>query len=260
MGQRSQIYISVKDNREDKNYLIACYFQWNYSHYMISRARHLIEFIKDNIDYIMWEDYHKKLRRIAEINFDCFSVVLSHNINEEYKKYGDDSSYADYIFYHQDNNDGKLFIDVNGKEVKYAFVDYDCDITKPMTPKKYMEWDEGSDWVSGCDIEDISIINDNIKYIQDNAKLMTTEELNDFINRDYADKPKDGEVRITRLISYTTPVNKLPYGKIEVTDGTITKIVTIKQDNDNQYFTFNRNRYYVRNIGNDFPQFVIVKR
>ena len=68
------------------------------------------------------------------------------------------------------------------------------------------------------------------------------------------DVPK---VRILGVVDYTIPMcgNKrcLPYGKLKVTDGITTKIVPIK-DGDSivdykQYITFNRKRYYIRNIG-----------
>lgn len=58
MGQRSQIYIrynvnyvygSATDHPKTQNFkgLIARYFQWNYGERMISRARYIIEEIKD---------------------------------------------------------------------------------------------------------------------------------------------------------------------------------------------------------------------
>ena len=62
MGQRSQIYIrynvnyvsgAATKNPTTHNYkgLIARYFGWNYGERMISRARHTLEWIKDNVDY-----------------------------------------------------------------------------------------------------------------------------------------------------------------------------------------------------------------
>jgi hypothetical protein len=50
MGQRSQIYIRWQ--KENGDYvLIARYFQWNFSERMISRARALIEELKENLKY-----------------------------------------------------------------------------------------------------------------------------------------------------------------------------------------------------------------
>ena len=46
MGQRSQIYVRLKD-KEGNKYLIAKYFQWNYGERMISRAKYGIEYCKN---------------------------------------------------------------------------------------------------------------------------------------------------------------------------------------------------------------------
>lgn len=49
MGQRSQIYIRYNIEYQGKQYkgLIARYYPWNYGERMISRARSIIEYIKD---------------------------------------------------------------------------------------------------------------------------------------------------------------------------------------------------------------------
>lgn len=265
MGQRSQIYIRIKEKHTNSNYLIASYFQWNWGFHMIARARHLIEYIKENIDYIYWKEYRLKLRRYAEINFSNQNIVLSTNINEEFVVYGNDSDYTDYIFFSQDNNDGKLFIDIDAdtKNIKYCFTD--CEGENPLSVKQYMEFDEGINWHTNYDIEDINIIKDNSDYIQKNAKLMNSEELNEMINADYVDKPKKhNDVYIKEVIENIIPVSsfgKFPYAKIKVTDDKETKIVTIKQDkNNHQYFCFNKKKYFVKNISDnhDFPLFEIV--
>ena len=51
MGQRSQIYVRLKD-KEGNKYLIAKYFQWNYGERMISRAKYGIEYCKNQINVI----------------------------------------------------------------------------------------------------------------------------------------------------------------------------------------------------------------
>lgn len=71
-------------------------------------------------------------------------------------------------------------------------------------------------------------------------------------------------VEILQLRNYTIPYcgNKriLPYGDLVVTDGSVTKLVKIKEtDNGTQYFTFNRKRYEIRNAGKLYaPNFVII--
>ena len=47
IGQRSQIYIRLKDRNNNK-YLFAKYYGWNYGERMISRARYGIDYIKRN--------------------------------------------------------------------------------------------------------------------------------------------------------------------------------------------------------------------
>ena len=58
---------------------------------------------------------------------------------------------------------------------------------KMMTPVKYMNWDfpgwRNSEQLSK---EEVKICEDNIAYIKKNAKFMTSEELQDFIDFDYS--------------------------------------------------------------------------
>lgn len=72
------------------------------------------------------------------------------------------------------------------------------------------------------------------------------------------------DIKILKIIDYTIPMygNKriFPYGYIEVSNGTDTKVV--KFDKDNKWlrfsFTFNRKRYFMENIGGLYnPKFII---
>ena len=64
-------------------------------------------------------------------------------------------------------------------------------------------------------------------------------------------------VKILGIVEYILPMygNRrcLPYGKLKVTDGTLTKVVPIKDgtqaDGWRQYFTFNRKRYWIKSVG-----------
>ena len=184
MGQRSQIYI-----RYNKKLVVANYYQWNYSEKMISRARHGIEYIKDNfIEYrnFIFDNPHymKQLSRIFDVNFDMKDVQISTNIIEEWK---DDDDFNDFVFIRQDNNDGKLFVDIleNGT-IKYAFLDCNCDMENIMNAAKYMDWDS-EDWRNSkyIDNEQKKLCEDNLKAIEEMAVLMTKEEMKDFISYDY---------------------------------------------------------------------------
>lgn len=193
MGQRSQIYV-----RYNNKIIIANYYQWNYGERMISRARYGIEYIKHYIDNefdFVFSDkqYIKKISRIFDANFDMKDVALSSNIFDEFKeekKYCQENNievgFNDFIFKHQDNNDGKLFVDIQDNKIKYAFTDYVCE--KVMNAEQYMIWDM-EDWTEKLkeyESEDaIKTCQENMEEISKMAILMTKEELEELINYNY---------------------------------------------------------------------------
>lgn len=192
MGQRSQIYIRVKGEL-----VVANYYQWNYAERMISRARAIIEWI-DEYRKNDWLDFFKKdgcsinnssitkLRRICDINFDMRDVAISCDIFKEYEELGNESPFKDYVFLEQDNNDGKLFVDVTESGIKYCFTDYNC--KKTMGGEKYMAWERGKDWKQTNQYftkNDLKTCLSNIRFIKSHAKLMTKDELEEFINKKY---------------------------------------------------------------------------
>ncbi len=187
MGQRSQIYI-----RYNKKLVIANYYQWNYGERMISRARHGIEYIKDNLleyrNFIFNDPFQmERLSRIFDTNFDMKDVQISTNIIEEWKDQFFDDNFNDVVFWWQDNNDGRLFVDIlEDGTIKYAFLGYDCDAKNIMSAAKYMDWDS-KDWRNSeyIDNEQKKQCEDNLKTIEEMATLMTKEEIEDFINFDY---------------------------------------------------------------------------
>lgn len=189
MGQRSQIYVRYT-NDKGEHFLTARYFGWNYGERMISRARHTLEWIKDNVncaDYNFAYDT-KKLIRIMEVNFDMHDAMITSDIVEEYFDYGNvHYTFEEYVFTHHDNNDGKLFIDIhpNGT-IKYAFIDSSCNLDKPMGGLGYMRWNH-REWRKSEHISDEQKekCNLNCKYLRNNFQLMTTKELKDFISCDY---------------------------------------------------------------------------
>lgn len=194
MGQRSQIYIRIPDDYNEKPKLFAKYFQWNFAERMISRARHGIEYIKATAEYISSDTVKERINKIFDVNFDMKDVALSVDILKEWvehsSKYYELEEINDYIFHAQDNNDGKLFIDVDEKgNIKYCFTDYDMKI---LSPNQYMDWDF-ENWKNSeyLDTEDVEICQNNINYIIENAKQMTEEELEEFINFDYSKQIKD---------------------------------------------------------------------
>ena len=190
MGQRSQIYVRYT-NDKGEHFLTARYFGWNYGERMVSRARHTMEWILDNIHYRdhQMASNNEKLVRIIDTNFDMHDVVISSDIIEEYFETGYDIDYTfkDYVFIQHDNNDGKLFIDVHPNGViKYAFIDSSCNLDKPKGGLGYMRWNH-KDWRNSKYISDEQKekCELNCKYLRDNFKLMTTKELKDFVSCDY---------------------------------------------------------------------------
>lgn len=193
MGQRSQIY--VRYTKDNKHYLTARYFGWNYGERMISRCRYSLEWIKEMAIHDYLFIYEKtKLERILEVNFDMKDVQISCDIVKEYIEecdYKDESSFKEYIFMEQDNNDGKLFIDVSDGYLKYCFLDSDCNTKNIMNASEYMHWNhknwEQSEYISDKQKELCRV---NIKTIDEIAELMSVEEVEDFINCIYEEKQK----------------------------------------------------------------------
>lgn len=121
MGQRSQIFVRYEEKGTKK--LIARYYQWNFGETMISRARYSIEWLKEH--YIYPWSIQEKLYRIMDTNFDYIDVVKSSDIIKEYvaENWQVEYSLTEFLFQRQDNNDGKLLIDIDESgEVKFAFL------------------------------------------------------------------------------------------------------------------------------------------
>ena len=78
-----------------------------------------------------------------------------------------------------------------------------------------------------------------------------------------ADSSKVANMKILCIVNYVIPTNGNmhiePYGKLKVTDGRETKVVSFKADKDGRtYFCFNRKRYYIVNMGSLYaPKFML---
>lgn len=186
MGQRSQIYIRYKT--ETGYRLIANYYQWNYGERMISRARYGIEYLDSMRKYytLWFRDNEEKIRRYFDVNFDFRDIVMHCNINEEFELYGDGHDFNEYVFQWQDNNDGKLLVDIDETEIRYAFLDWSASETSFMDAKAYMDWDmegwETSEYV------DADICRENIKALGE-FKVMKKSEIHDFLTCQYENDP-----------------------------------------------------------------------
>lgn len=188
MGQRSQIYVRYQDN-EGKNYLIARYYSWNFAERMISRCRYTLEWIEGYIEYpYYFMKDTEKLERIMDTNFDMIDVVIGQDIVKEYfEQFADEEDFNDMVFKLQDNNDGKLFIDVRSDgTMKYAFTNTECNTDNIMDAYHYMKWNKPN-WMESEYIEpdQKELCFKNLGKIPELAQLMTKEELEDFISAEY---------------------------------------------------------------------------
>lgn len=191
MGQRSQIYL-----RFNGKLVFASYYQWNYGERMVSRARWGIEWLKNysedgKYDWLFSnKPYVEKMRRVFDVNFDMHDVQISQDIVKEWQEHFHDDPFNDVAFNWQDNNDGQLFVDIVDGKTYYAFTNYSLDRTI-MDAEAYMEWDAPG-WQTSeyLDDKDRAAIRANFKAISEMATLMTHEQLNDFLTRDYAPKPQ----------------------------------------------------------------------
>lgn len=183
MGQRSQIYV-----RYEGKLLIARYYQWNYAERMISRARYGMEYLQAHLEYpFLFKDssFIHKLIRIFDTNFDMKDVQISSDIFLEYEQYATTEEYGfyEYVFRDQDNNDGKLLIDVADGIIKYAFLDHTADADHIMSAQDYMDWDDDVFWHRHNGNSDFvgKTCRDNINAIAELAQLMTKDEVENFI-------------------------------------------------------------------------------
>lgn len=194
MGQRSQIYV-----RYNGKLLFARYFQWNYGTRMISRARAGLEYLENHLDVpYMFDDpsYIKKFIRVFETNFDYRDVAISTDIFAEYLDFyplDGEHEFCSFVFYEQDNDDGKFLVDIRNGKIKYAFLDDKCNPENPMTPEEYLQWDARTTitktWQGGCTPEEIQWTTENCAFIRDHYDLMTPEEIKSFIQtEDYFQK------------------------------------------------------------------------
>jgi hypothetical protein len=197
MGQRSQMYVRYESADGKYKNMVAQYFQWNYGTGMISRTRGLLEYLNSRIEYPFVFDYKAyDSRLIADYmntDFNTWDIYPSWSIFDEYAKGGYDYSLNELLF-GIDNNDGRLLVDVKGTTIKYCFLDWSNNTDNIMNAEQYMAWDtgaadEGRTWEEHVEEYDgkqaVRTCHGNIKAINKLAKLMTKEEVEDFLNGDY---------------------------------------------------------------------------
>lgn len=195
MGQRSQIYVRI-----DGQLVVAQYYQWNYAERMISRAKGILEWLEEYrksgrmhcfIVHADIQQHRDRLRRVCDINFDMRDYQISADIVKEWREEFPERPFNKHVFDEQDNNDGQLFIDVQGDVIKYCFTQ-GTERDKTMNGGQYMAWDHDGCKVRNWTIpteytpqEAIDLCRENIKYIDEHAELMTVDELRDLVGANY---------------------------------------------------------------------------
>lgn len=195
MSHTSQIY--VRYDNKDKKELIANFYTWNYGERMISRARWGIEHIKRSIINGVYVHNRTKLSRIFDTNFDMQDYQISNDIIKKWQEIDPVEYFNDYVFWMQENCNGKLFVDICDGVIKYAFINGSVDTGNIMDAESYMSWDcQGDDWEEELSKEKVMTCKCNIEAISKMAQLMTREEIEQFLRYDYVSdigngKPED---------------------------------------------------------------------
>ena len=140
--------------------------------------------------------YAEHLCRVCDIDFDMRDCQMSADIVKEWREEFPERPFNRYVFDDQDNNDGQLFIDVQGDKIKYCFTK-GTRRNKTMNGGQYMAWDHDGCKVRNWTIpteytsqETIDLCKANIAYISEHAELMTVDELRAFVNADYEQAKK----------------------------------------------------------------------
>lgn len=191
MGSRSQIFVRYEKGNQKK--MVARYFQSNYGAGMISRARYSMEWLKKMYHYPGM--IAERLCRILDTNFDLIDCARSSDIIKEFDEYDwGDWTLNDYMFKYQDNNNGKLLVDVlPDGTLKYAFLD-SCN-NMLLSASEYMRSEKGETWTAPTEYMDQETIDTcikNIEAIGEMATVMTVEEVQEFMARDYSCLAKRG--------------------------------------------------------------------
>lgn len=181
MGQRSEIYVAV-EHEDGTKQMTARYFGWNFGERMISRVAYTSKWLQGRHPY----GFNKKdLISIIETNFDMVDHIASEQIEPAV------GSFKLHCSLENGLNDGRAFIFFSKDgDIKYCFTENHS--LKPLDCNGYMLFDteccyperqwknrdyKYSDRMKRC--------RHNIKWLKENAKVMTQEELDNYIKNTY---------------------------------------------------------------------------
>lgn len=182
MGQRSEIYVAV-EKEDGTRQLTARYFGWNYGERMISRVAFTSRWLQARQSTFNKED----LISIIETNFD----MVDHLASERIEPFSGKFKIFSFLVGDNGLNDGRAFIFINkdGK-IKYCFTENHA--LKPLDCNEYMLFDTEScffdyQWKNKeyRNSTRMKRCRNNIKWLKQNAEVMTQEEFNEFIHSHY---------------------------------------------------------------------------
>jgi hypothetical protein len=193
MGQRTQAIIKFKDDK-DNPVKVTYHNQWGYGRILIYAGYAIIK----AIDTEIIDDEYSFLReknRMIEMLCNIMNVNTEKGIYAGFILCGEKGN--EFVPLNKcDNNDGFLVLDITDiKNPKYAYVyityEYDDndkqkEVYNIITAKEY--WDKYKSWYYGYDDtqEILEYVGEWVEYIQNNAKLMTYDELAEYIkSQDY---------------------------------------------------------------------------
>ncbi len=210
MGQRSQIYVRITQRDKDdeiRQDLVPMYYGWNYGERMVSRVASTVEWLENSARYYFSGNHREKLEKILSVNFDMKDVVDARNIfldtadlYADKKAYPKGAALNDEIFWGQDNNDGKAFIDVyvddKKDEVTIRTCFTDSELRKPLSAMEYLDWNLGEDdktWfvvnrekpLEEFDWETVDYTLKNTFFIKQHSELMSERKLQEFLDCNY---------------------------------------------------------------------------
>lgn len=181
MGQRSEIYVAVEQD-DGKKKMTARYFTWNYAERMISRVAFTSRWLQAREGLFNKED----LISIIETNFDIVDHIASERIEP-----ATTGSFKLHCALDNGLNDGRAFIYfTNDGKIKYCFTENHA--LKPLDCNKYMLFDTEScyydyQWKNKeyRNSAKMKRCRNNIKWLKQNAEVMTQEELDEFLRSAY---------------------------------------------------------------------------
>lgn len=181
MGQRSEIYVAV-EKQDGTKQMTARYFSWNYAERMISR----VAFTSKWLQAKQYGFNKKDLISIIETNFDMVDHLTSEQIEPETT-----GSFKLHCSIDNMLNDGRAFIFINKEgKIKYCFTENHA--LEPLDCNDYMLFDTECcypeyQWKNKeyRNSTKMKRCRNNIKWLKQNAEVMTQEELDEFLHSVY---------------------------------------------------------------------------